>query len=100
MLRNPRGTSGDGRSRIAVPWFALGFIACAGLNSLGWLPSDFIEALKIASQLMLAAAMAALGLDTTLARLRRSGPRVFALGLMLFAWLICGGALINRALST
>jgi len=36
-------------------------------------------------------AMTALGIDTRLTQIRAAGPRVLALGLILFGWLTLGG---------
>lgn len=93
------GNARQGPGRITIPWFALGFIACAGLNSLECLPPGMVAALRLISLAGLAAAMAALGLGTTLARLRQTGSRVFVLGACLFGWLIIGGGLVNRLLN-
>lgn len=83
------------RHAVSIPWFALGFVALSGVNSLGILPHALLAGLREVSVVCLVAAMAALGLDTTFARLRQTGPRVFALGLCLFAWLVLGGGLVN-----
>lgn len=80
---------------ISVPWFALVFVAFAGINSLPILPDALVQGLRQLGMICLAAAMAALGLDTTVARLRQTGSRTFLLGLILFAHLVLGGGLIN-----
>ena len=36
-------------------------------------------------------AMTALGIETRFAQIRKAGPRVMALGLILYAWLLLGG---------
>jgi uncharacterized membrane protein YadS len=46
--------------------------------------------------LMLTMAMAALGLTTHVSAVRRAGIKPLMLAAMLFAWLIGGGAVINR----
>jgi uncharacterized integral membrane protein (TIGR00698 family) len=91
--RAGKGTAG--RS-IAVPWFALGFIAMVLVNSLHWLPATFVT---IATELdtgLLAMAMAALGLSTHVGAIRRAGAKPLLLALVLFAWLVAGGACINQ----
>lgn len=95
FLRNQDGK----RSTINVPWFALIFVACAGINSLSILPKTLVQTLSQLGMICLAAAMAALGLDTTVARLQRTGSRAFVLGLILFVHLIFGGALVNAWLA-
>ncbi|HET7775166.1 MAG TPA: putative sulfate exporter family transporter, partial [Azospira sp.] len=89
-----RGTGGR-RERIAVPWFAVAFVALAGVNSLGIVPGGLVAALRLLGVLLLTAAMAALGLETTMARMRRAGLRPVLLGAALFAHLVLVGGGIN-----
>ncbi|MGO9037440.1 MAG: YeiH family protein [Steroidobacteraceae bacterium] len=84
------------RPSIAVPWFALGFIGVVALNSLGVLNERLVAALNLVDTGLLATAMAALGLSTRLAELRHAGIRPLLAALVLFAWLVVGGACINR----
>jgi uncharacterized integral membrane protein (TIGR00698 family) len=97
FLRGSRSASEKGG--ISIPWFALAFVAAAAINSLPMMPQELAGALRYIAVLLLAAAMAALGLDSTLARLRQTGPRSFVLGLILFIHLIVDGALINHWLA-
>jgi len=83
---------------LAVPWFAVMFIVLAGVNSLQILPPPLVSALRLLGGLLLTAAMAALGVETTLARMRRAGLKPLLLGAALFAHLVCGGAVINGLL--
>jgi uncharacterized integral membrane protein (TIGR00698 family) len=83
------------RGRISVPWFAFGFAACAAVNSLQILPTVLVDGLRQAASLLLTGAMAALGLETTLARMRHAGPRPLLLAALLFACLTVGGGLLN-----
>ncbi len=64
-------------------------------NSLQLLPASLIHALTQLDNLLLAMAMAALGLTTRLRDLKRAGLRPLALGLLLFCWLVLGGGAIN-----
>lgn len=86
------------RGRITVPWFALGFVAVVGLNSLGILPPAMVKAGIAFDNLVLAMAMAALGMTTTVTAIRRAGAKPMALAALLFAWLIGGGLAINLAI--
>ena len=60
--------------RITVPWFALGFVAVTAFNSLKLLPRSFIEAAVRVDTLLLAMAMAALGLGTRWSAIRALSP--------------------------
>ena len=93
--RAGRGTSIPGPRRIAVPWFALGFLLLTAFNSvIAWPPAWHAAALKL-DDALLAMAMAALGLTTRFGMLRRAGPRPLLLAALLLAWLVLGGAAIN-----
>ncbi|BAK78505.1 conserved hypothetical protein [Pseudogulbenkiania sp. NH8B] len=95
QARRERGTSGDNARRLTIPWFALGFVVLAGVNSLGWLPSSWRAGLLQLDTLLLAAAMGALGLHTQVSAIRRAGLAPLGLAACLCGWLIVGGALVN-----
>lgn len=59
------------------------------------LPDRAISALRVLDAVLLAAAMAALGLETTIARLRAAGREAILLGAILFGYLMLGGVLGN-----
>jgi uncharacterized integral membrane protein (TIGR00698 family) len=81
--------------RIVIPWFALGFVAVAGLNSLALLPRPVVSVAIDLDTVLLAMAMAALGLTTHVSAIRNAGIKPLALAALLFAWLIGGGFAIN-----
>ncbi|MBO9740912.1 YeiH family putative sulfate export transporter [Xanthomonas axonopodis pv. begoniae] len=83
------------RSSIVMPWFALGFIAVAGFNSLALLPHALVQQAIDIDTVLLAMAMAGLGLTTHVSAIRKAGIKPLALAAMLFAWLVCGGFAIN-----
>lgn len=84
---------------IVIPWFALGFVAVAGLNSLSILPSAAVSAAIDLDTMFLAMAMAALGLTTHFSAIRQAGIKPLLLAAVLFLWLIVGGAGINASVS-
>lgn len=83
------------KTPLAFPWFAVGFIAVAGFNSLQWLPDTWLTVLNQIDNLLLAMAMGALGVTTRFSAVRRAGVKPLLLALLLFIWLIIGGAGIN-----
>ncbi len=99
MARSGRAGAAEGsgnRGKITVPWFAVGFLAVVLLNSQQWLPQ---QAVHIATEIdtgLLAMAMAALGLSTHFGAIRKAGAKPLLLALILFGWLLAGGALINH----
>ncbi len=95
--RGQGGGPARGRRRrtLVMPWFALGFVAVAALNSLSLLPRAVVERVIDIDTALLAMAMAGLGLTTHVSAIRQAGIRPLALAAVLFAWLICGGLAIN-----
>ena len=87
-LRRARRTA-QGSSRVSwraiVPWFLLWFLAAAALHTLGALPAGLVDALRLASTLLITAALAAIGLSTRLGDLRRAGHRPLLLGTLVWA---------------
>jgi len=80
---------------VTVPWFAFGFIAMTGIGSLHVLPAAALADAATIATAALTVAMAALGLTTRAAAMRAAGLKPLALGALLFAWLVVGGAAIN-----
>ena len=84
--------------RIAIPWFALGFIALIAVNSAQVLPRTIVSTGIDIDTAILAMAMAALGLTTHVSAIKTAGLKPLALAALLFAWLIVGGLLVNLCL--
>jgi len=84
------------RTKLAVPWFAFGFVGAVLFNSLHVLPHRVVGLVTEIDTIALAMAMAALGLSTHLSAIRKAGVKPLLLAAVLFAWLVLGGALINR----
>jgi uncharacterized integral membrane protein (TIGR00698 family) len=99
LSKSEMSSGGGAKSRIAIPWFALGFIALAALNSAVPLPHRFVDVATCFDTVVLATAMAALGLTTHASAIRSAGIRPLALASVLFVWLVGGGLLINAAVS-
>ncbi|MCO8591240.1 YeiH family protein [Burkholderia multivorans] len=81
----------QGKRKVAVPWFALGFLAFVIVNSLNVLPADVTHTLNVLDTFALTMAMTALGIETRVAQIRQAGPRALTTGLILYLWLIVGG---------
>lgn len=86
-----RAEPGQPRARLPIPWFAVGFLVLAIINSLAILPPDLVTAARRLDVFALTMAMTALGIETRFSQIRKAGPRVLALGLILYAWLLFGG---------
>jgi len=97
VARAPQAGEEKASGGITIPWFALIFIVMAGVHSLGWVPKPMVNALLQLDTVLLAMAMAALGLDTRITAIRAAGVKPLLLATTLFVWLIAGGAGINLA---
>ncbi|WP_369970461.1 YeiH family protein [Stenotrophomonas rhizophila] len=95
LARGGRAQAGATRAKIVVPWFAFGFVAVAGFNSLHLLPAAWVALAIDVDTVLLAMAMAALGLTTHVSALRQAGMKPLLLALLLFGWLLAGGLGIN-----
>jgi uncharacterized integral membrane protein (TIGR00698 family) len=67
-----------------VPWFLIGFVVAAGLNSAGVIPSGSHGPLQHASVFLVAVALSAIGLSTNVPALRKAGPKPVLLGALLW----------------
>lgn len=93
------GTAGQsGAAKIAVPWFALGFLAVIGFNSFDLLPAPAIDFINGFDTFLLTMAMTALGAETSIEKFKKAGAKPFILALFLYVWLVVGGYLIVKYL--
>lgn len=85
----------DGKSQIVVPWFAVGFLVMACISTWGILPTALTHLLIQIDDILLTAAMGALGVTTHFSAFRQAGVKPLLLVGLMSVWLIGGGALIN-----
>lgn len=98
LAAKPHG-SRQQKGRIAIPWFAVAFLGVAAFNSFNLLPAAWVNAIVSLDNLLLAAAMGALGITTHFSAIRQAGAKPMLLASILFGWLIVGGGLINFGVS-
>jgi uncharacterized integral membrane protein (TIGR00698 family) len=67
-----------------VPWFLIGFVVMAAVNSVGVIPAAAHAPLQHVSVFLVAVALSAIGLSTNVAALRKAGPRPLLLGALLW----------------
>jgi uncharacterized membrane protein YadS len=67
-----------------VPWFLIGFVLVAAVNSAGVIPAAAHSPLEHASVFLVAVALSAIGLSTNVAALRKAGHRPLLLGALLW----------------
>ena len=91
LARSAPAGGAHGKRKVAVPWFALGFLGFVIVNSLNVLPTDVTHTLNVLDTFALTMAMTALGIETRIAQIREAGPRALTTGLILYVWLVAGG---------
>ncbi|WP_409343523.1 YeiH family protein [Paenibacillus sp. MBLB4367] len=67
---------------LPIPWFIFGFLAVSGLHSLDVVPQRAADLIVVAAYMLIASAMAGLGLNVDAAAFRRLGARPFAASLI------------------
>ena len=99
------GAAGNAPKRkIAIPWFAFGFIAIIGVNSLLQAASGaetvrdipFNGAIEYLDTFLLTMAMTALGAETSVDKFRKAGSKPFFLAAALYVWLLVGGYFLTK----
>lgn len=74
-------------ARPPMPWFVLGFVALVGLNSLVALPAGLKADIATTATVLLTMALAAMGLETDIRKLRARGMRPLVLGFAAFLFI-------------
>lgn len=92
--KNDKGGKMDFKS-IPIPWFVFVFIGVSGINSLDLLSTGILEAINEFDVFLLALAMAALGIETNMNKIKNAGLKPIYLATVLFAWLLVGGYFVT-----
>ena len=106
VLLAKRSSGVGGKRKIAVPWFAFGFIGIIILNSLlqscSFIPqeglSESVKYINSFDTFLLTMAMTALGTDTSIDKFKAAGAKPFVLALMIYFWLLVGGYVLVKLL--
>ncbi|MEO7013713.1 MAG: YeiH family protein [Dokdonella sp.] len=82
-----KGDDEAGHGQVPVPWFVIGFVALVALNSVISIPDAPKKILITLTAVLLTMALAAMGLETDLRKLRMKGMRPFLLGALAWAFI-------------
>ena len=107
VLAGRRKTDAGGHTekrKIAVPWFAFGFIGVIGLNSLlqYLCGAETVREIPLNGTIeyidtfMLTMAMTALGTETSFDKFKQAGAKPFVLAGLLYVWLLAGGYYVTK----
>ena len=90
--------SGEGGSKASapLPWFVLGFIALVCVNSIVAIPPDVRATMMTITTFLLSMALAAMGLETDIRKLRAKGLRPLLLGAGAFLFIACFSLLLIK----
>ncbi|MBD5349553.1 MAG: YeiH family putative sulfate export transporter [Bacteroides sp.] len=97
--RARKSGSHAGGGKVAVPWFALGFLAVIMFNSLNLLPAQAISIIEYIDTFLLTMAMVALGAETSIDKFKKAGAKPFVLAFLLYIWLLAGGWALAKYLA-
>lgn len=75
-----RAAGQDALPRPPMPWFVLGFVALVGVNSIVTIPPEVKAIIVTVTTVLLSMALAAMGLETDIRKLRAKGLRPLMLG--------------------
>jgi len=99
-LQRAKGVQPDGGAarsgKVAVPWFALGFLVVIGFNSFNLLPAALVDVINYVDTFLLTMAMVALGAETSIDKFKKAGAKPFVLAFVLYIWLLAGGWAMAR----
>ena len=85
--------------KIAVPWFAIGFMGVIAFNSFDLFPAQLVASINTLDTFLLTMAMTALGTETSIDKFRKAGAKPFVLALLLYVWLVVGGYFLVKYLT-
>lgn len=97
--RNRKSGGAATGGRPPMPWFVLGFIAMVGINSIVVIPPDVKSIIVTVTTILLTMALAAMGLETDIRKLRAKGLRPLMLGAAAFLF-IAGFSLLLVKITT
>lgn len=95
-MRKNNGTAT--KTKVQIPWFAVGFLVVIGFNSLDLLPAAVTGWINDFDTFLLTMAMAALGAETSFDKFKQAGAKPFLLAAILYVWLLGGGYIMARYL--
>jgi uncharacterized integral membrane protein (TIGR00698 family) len=86
-IRRRQPDVGKVTARPPMPWFVLGFVALVGVNSLVTIPAEAKALIVAVTTFLLSIALAAMGLETNIAKLASRGLRPALLGAFSFLFI-------------
>ena len=95
--RDGKTGSGAGSIKADFPTFAVGFVLLSVVNSAVAIPAPLLAAAKRVSNMCLAMAMAALGVESNMSKVAAVGAAPLYLAACDYAFMVVGGYFVTRA---
>jgi len=80
------------------PWFILGFLAMSIVASIFPIPTEVVSGTKSASKFLMVCALAAIGLNTSFASMKKAGIRPMIHGFIISALVVIVALLVEMAM--
>ena len=103
--KEAEAASADGTSLKAnfklskvFPWFILGFLAMSLVASFFSIPTAVVSGTKSVSKFLMVSALAAIGLNTSFAKMRKAGIRPMIHGFIISALVVVVALLVEMAM--
>ncbi len=83
---------------IPIPYFVFGFIAMVGVNSMNVIPSEIVHYINVIDGFLLTVAMAAMGIETNINKIKGVGMKPIYVALIIFAYLFIVGMIATKVI--
>ncbi|MFI3227655.1 MAG: putative sulfate exporter family transporter [Clostridia bacterium] len=91
-ISSPISTNNSNKGKLNIlsifPWFIVGFIALAIVNSFNIIPTEISALAKEVSKFLMVSALAAIGLNTSFKDMKKSGPKPMLHGFIISALVV------------
>ena len=96
------GNAGDLKANFKItkifPWFILGFLAMSIVASVFTIPAAVVSGTKTTSKFLMVCALAAIGLNTSFSKLKKSGIRPMVHGFIISALVVVVALLVEMCM--
>lgn len=100
FLARKHATHGTGVALrdIPIPYFVFGFIAMVGVNSMNVIPSEIVHYINVIDGFLLTVAMAAMGIETNINKIKGVGMKPIYVALIIFVYLFIVGMIATKVI--
>ena len=99
IVRKNKSNGTASGKRFPLPYFVIGFIIVAAINSLNLFSQESVTSINTADTFLLTMAMCGLGLETHISRFKEAGTKPLYLASLLFVWLLIGGFIVTKCVT-